>query len=112
MIGAYAAASAAVAERTREIGIRAALGAAPSELRRLVLREGSIVAAAGATGGVVGSVIAARLLAAQLFGVASDDVVLLIPVITVLLLVVAMGAVLPAAFRAARVDPLTAIRTE
>ena len=112
MIGVYAAASAAVAERTREIGIRAALGAAPSELRRLVVREGSIVAAAGATAGVAGSVIAARLLAAQLFGVASGDVVLLIPVITALLLLVAIAALLPAALRAARVDPLIAIRAE
>ena len=112
MIGVYAAASAAVVERTREIGIRAALGAAPSELRRLVLREGAIVAAAGAAVGIAGSVVAARLLSAQLFGVAMDDVALLISAIAALLLFVALVAVLPAALRAARIDPLIAMRVE
>ena len=112
IIGVYAAASAAVAERTREIGIRAALGAAPSELWRLVLRDATMVAAAGAAAGIAGSAIAARLLSAQLFGVATGDVVLLIPAITLLLLFAAVAAVLPAARRAARIDPLIAIRLD
>jgi ABC-type antimicrobial peptide transport system permease subunit len=81
-------------------------------LRRLVLRDGAIVAAIGAVVGVGGSIIAARLLTTQLFGVATDDLALLIPAIAALLLFVALAAVLPAAVRAARIDPLIAMRVE
>jgi ABC-type antimicrobial peptide transport system permease subunit len=104
--------AASVAERTAEIGIRAALGAAPSDLLRLIAREGAATAMAGATAGLAASVAAGRLIHAQLFGVRPSDIALVITLSCLLLLVAGIAATLPAARRAASTDPLTAMRVE
>jgi predicted permease len=112
LLGIYATVAASVADRTREIGIRAALGAAPRDLLRLVLREGAATSAAGALAGFAGSLLAVPLLGSQLFDVRAGDVALLVPVVSLVLLAIAMLAALPGARRAAGADPLIAIRAE
>ena len=112
LIGVYGVAAAAVAERTREIGVRAALGASPRELFALVARDGAWTGAVGGTIGLTGALIVTRMLQAQLFGVQAADALWLLPLVIVALLVVTLLATVPSALRAAAVDPLTAMRTE
>ena len=111
-IGVYGVAAAAVAERTREIGVRAALGASPRELFALVARDGAWTGAAGGCLGLAGALAATRMLQAQLFGVQAADTLWLLPLVIVALLVVTLLAIVPSALRAAAVDPLTAMRAE
>ena len=110
LVGVAAAAGASVAERTREIGIRAALGAAPRELLQLVLRESALTAASGAIGGALCSIAGATLLSSQLFDVRGVDVTLLIAAVATGLLFVAISATVPAALRAARANPAAVAR--
>ena len=78
LVGAYAVTAASVAERMTEIGIRAALGATPSDLLRLIAREGTVTALVGGAAGLAASVAAGRLIHAQLFGVRPSDIGLVI----------------------------------
>jgi predicted permease len=110
-VGLYGLLSYAVAQRTREIGIRVALGAHTSGVLRLVVRQGLVLSAVGAAIGLVMTVAVTRLLAALLFGVAPHDPVILGAVVVILLVVGALASMIPA-LRAARVDPLTALRAE
>jgi predicted permease len=110
ILGVAAVAAAAVAERRREIGVRAALGASPRDLLRMVLGEGLRTGAAGALAGLAGSWAAVRLLGAHLFGLDLGDVTLSVAGVAAVLLGVAVTAALPAARRAARADPLVAMR--
>ncbi|MBA2683042.1 MAG: ABC transporter permease [Gemmatimonadaceae bacterium] len=110
-MGIYGLMSAAVSRRTREIGIRVALGATARGIVRMVLRESAVVTIAGVACGVVGAIGVSRLLRGILFGVGSVDLVVLTAV-TALLAVVAMLASLPPARRASRSDPLIAISSE
>ena len=112
LVGVSAVAAAAVAERVREIGVRAALGAAPRDLYRLILGEGAWTVAIGAAAGLFGSAGVVRLLDAQLFGTRVADAFWLVPLVTSAVIIVGIGSTLPAARRAARVDPLIAIRSE
>jgi putative ABC transport system permease protein len=112
LIGVYAVTAASVSERIREIGIRAALGAAPGDLMRMVLREAGATAALAAAIGAAGAFAAARLLQSQLFGVRTEDIGILIPTVGAAVLIVALAAVVPVARRAAHADPLIAMRTE
>src|ERR1041384_78719 len=109
--GLYGLTTYAVARRTREIGIRTALGATPAQATALVLRDGVLLVAGGlAAGGALG-VMATRLLTRLLYGVSPLDPVAWAAVSTVLALAGGVAAFVPAR-HAARVDPLAAIRAE
>jgi putative ABC transport system permease protein len=110
-IGIYGVISFATAQRTREIGVRMALGADASAIRRMVLGEGGRVVAVGLAGGLAGAALATRYLRTLLFEVSAIDP-LTMGVVAVLLGVVALLACYVPARRATRVDPLTALRVE
>ena len=110
-IGLYGVIAYSVARRTREIGIRVALGAKPASVIRLVMQQGLLVAAVGlATGGVLAAV-AARMISKALYGISAADPVSWASAAIVLLVAAAFANFIPA-WRAARVPPSDALRTE
>jgi predicted permease len=111
LIGVYGVMSYVVAQRTREIGIRMALGAARGEVVRLVLGRGLRIVAAGTGLGLVAAYAGARVIEGQLFGVPAADVKTFVAVPVVLLVVAAVACWVPAR-RAARVDPAIALSAE
>jgi len=110
-IGLYGILAYAVSRRTREIGIRIALGAHPGTVLRMVLRQGLILTLLGVGFGLAASLGATRLIASQLFDVTPTDSVTFVAA-PILLLTVALLAGLVPAMRATNVDPLIAIRQE
>jgi predicted permease len=100
-----------ITQRTAEIGIRMSLGADPGRVMRMVLADGGTMLAVGIGLGLVGSVVAARLLQGLLFGVPPRDPVTFLAV-ALLMSGVGLGACAVPARRAARVDPLVAMRSE
>jgi predicted lysophospholipase L1 biosynthesis ABC-type transport system permease subunit len=110
-VGLYGALASVVGERTRELGVRMALGAAPGQVRRTVLRGALGVVAVGAAAGVVGALAGTRLLASLLYEVSPTDPLTLGGVCAVLGLVALAAAYLPAR-RATRIDPAIALRAE
>lgn len=100
-----------VSQRTREIGIRIALGAEPRGVVRLVVGEGIRLALAGTLAGVVAALLLARLMARMLYGVGASDVVTFVATSTLLLAVAALSSWVPAR-RATRIDPLHALRSD
>ncbi|HKG94115.1 MAG TPA: ABC transporter permease [Gemmatimonadaceae bacterium] len=110
-VGIYGVTSYAVAQRTREIGIRAALGAGRREVLRLVLAESMRLVALGMVLGLALALGAGRLLQSLLYGVSPTDP-LVFAGTPVILAVVALLATLVPARRAARVDPMVALRHE
>ena len=113
LAGIYSVLSYLVSMRTREIGVRIALGAKPLDIIQMILRVGGKLVGAGIVIGIILSVIAARLLGSQmnLFRVTSTDPVSFI-VVAVLIVVVAAAACLIPARQATKVDPLSALRFE
>ena len=109
--GIYGLMTSAVSRRTREIGVRMALGATSRGVLRMVLSESAVVASAGVLLGIAGAVASARLMRGLLFGVSTIDVPVLAAV-AVLLGLIALVAALGPARRASRVDPLRAIRMD
>lgn len=107
--GLYGVMAAGVAERLREIGLRAALGATPGGLVRLVVRRGIGLALAGAAIGTAGFLAARRLVARFVFGVSPSDPLALGGMVLLLGVVAVLASLVPAA-RAARVDPQTILR--
>jgi predicted permease len=110
-MGLYGVLAQAVSERTREIGVRLALGATRGRIVGLVLRRGLAATAAGLIGGLVATALASRLLAALLFGVAPGDPVILAASAAFLATVSVLACVVPA-LRAVRIDPATAVRLD
>jgi putative ABC transport system permease protein len=100
-----------VSQRTREIGIRMALGAQRLRVLDLVLRDGVRPVIAGLTLGLAISLVNARLLASRLYGLASFDAVSLIAASLTLVAVAGLAIWIPAC-RATRVDPLAALRQD
>jgi predicted permease len=110
-IGVYGLLSYRVARRTREIGIRMALGARRSDVIRRVMRETLLVVGAGVAIGALASVAVTRALQHQLFGLAPTDAVAMGAAVALILAAALVAAALPAR-RAARVDPLVALRMD
>ena len=110
-LGIYGVIAVATAQRTREIGLRLAMGAAPRHVVGMVVRGAIGLAGAGILFGVLASLLVSRSLSSLLVDVAPFDAPTLAAVSVLLLLVAAGAAWLPAR-RAARVDPLVALRTE
>ncbi|HEX4560279.1 MAG TPA: FtsX-like permease family protein, partial [Gemmatimonadales bacterium] len=110
-IGLYGVLSYMVSQRTSELGIRVALGAARRDLLTLVVNQGLKVTAIGLAIGIVGSLIAGKALGALLYGVSPHDPVVLGVVTVVLVLVATIASYIPA-LRATRVDPMVALRYE
>jgi predicted permease len=110
-IGLYGVIAYSVARRTREIGIRMALGAPPARVLGLVMRQGMAVAAAGAAGGAVLAFGAARAVSGALYGISPIDPVAWGGALAVLFGVSALANLIPAR-RAATVDPSVALRAD
>jgi ABC-type antimicrobial peptide transport system permease subunit len=100
-----------VSARTSEIGIRMSLGADSGRVQRMILSEGGVLLGVGLVLGVVGSLLATRMLQGLLFGVQPHDPVTLIGV-ALTMAVVGVGACWLPALRAARIDPAVAIRRQ
>jgi putative ABC transport system permease protein len=110
-IGIYGVMAYTVSERTRELGLRVALGATTHDVMRVVMSEALALTAAGIGLGVIGALIATRLIASLLFGVTPTDAATFAGVAAVLVSTALLGTYLPAR-RAARVDPMVALRSE
>jgi ABC-type antimicrobial peptide transport system permease subunit len=110
-VGVYGVMAYSVSQRTREIGIRMALGAQRSDVLKLVLREGMTLVAAGAALGLIGALVMSRLLVSFLYGVSPVDRATFVATAAVLA-VAAFAANLIPARRAMKVDPLVALRYE
>ena len=109
--GIYGVLSGSVAERTREIGVRSALGASRADILALVVGQGMTLAGLGALIGLGGAVAASGALVTLLFGVSRLDPTTYAGVVALLLAVSGMACALPA-WRAARVDPSITLRAE
>jgi putative ABC transport system permease protein len=109
--GIYGVLSGSVAERTREIGVRSALGATRGGIVALIVRQGMTLTALGALLGVAGALLASQALGALLFGISRFDPFTYIAAIVLLSAVAAIACILPS-WRAARIDPMVALRYE
>jgi putative ABC transport system permease protein len=110
-LGVYGVVAQVVGRRTRELGLRMALGADRGAVLRLVMRQGLALAAAGLAAGLVGAVLTGRLIEGLLFEVAPRDATTLLAATAVLAAVALLATWLPAR-RATRLDPLAALREE
>jgi putative ABC transport system permease protein len=110
-IGLYGVMSYAVAQRTREIGVRMALGARRPDVLALIVKRGMALVLIGIACGIVLSLASARLMSGLLFGITATDPLTFIGVAALLALVAFVANYLPAR-RAASVDPIVALRYE
>ena len=110
-IGLYGVLAYSVVQRTREIGVRLALGARPAQAVALVARESGAVVGAGLAAGLLGALLSARLFAGLLYGVGPLDLAALAAAVCALALVAVLATLLPAR-RATRVDPAIALRAD
>jgi len=109
--GLYGAVAYGIAQRTREIGVRMALGATRAAVLRLVLGQGMRAAAIGIVAGTIGAFLVSRLLRASLFGISANDLTSYAGAAMALAATAAIAALIPAR-RASQVNPMEALRTE
>jgi predicted permease len=110
-IGIYGVLSFSIARRTREMGIRLALGAAARQVFLSVVRDGMMLVGVGAVIGLIGGFLAARSLAGFLYGVPTSDPTTFAGTATILIAVALVACIVPAR-RAMRVNPITALRSD
>ena len=110
LIGLYGLTAYTVSRRTREIGIRMAVGAVPKSVLRMILRQGTLPSVGGIAGGVVASIAVGGLVQGIIPGTATDAITFLL-IVPVVVVVVMLAAYIPAR-RAARIDPLMALRQD
>jgi putative ABC transport system permease protein len=110
-VGVYGVVSYSVSQRTREIGIRMALGAGSPEILRLMIRRGMILTLFGLGLGLAGSLALTRVMTGMLFGISATDPSTFCAVGAILTLIALAACYIPA-HRASRVNPITALRCE
>ena len=111
VVGVYGVLSFSVSQRTQEFGVRMALGAEASDVRRMMIRQGLRLAAVGIAIGVAGAFGVTRLIGSLLYDVTPTDPLSFAGVVALMLGVAAAAAYLPAR-RATQVDPMVALRSE
>jgi ABC-type antimicrobial peptide transport system permease subunit len=109
LMGLFGGLSYSVAQRTREIGVRSALGATPGDIMALVFRQGSVLVLTGLAIGLGAAAASGRFLSAYLFGITTSDIATYGSVAAALAIVAAVACAIPA-WRAARIDALKALR--
>jgi len=110
-VGLYGVLSYVVAERTREIGVRMALGATSTQVRRMVVAQGSRVVVVGIAIGVAAALAATRALGSLLFGVAPMDPATFAAMSAVMIVIGLLASYLPAR-RASSIDPIESLRSQ
>jgi putative ABC transport system permease protein len=110
-LGVYAIVNQSVVERTREIGVRVAVGARPQQIAALVVRDGLRLTAIGIAVGLAAAAFASRMLTSLLYGIGSRDPMTLVGM-SMLFAVVSTAAMLIPMWRATRVDPILALRQD
>jgi predicted permease len=111
VVGVYGVIAYVVSQRTREIGIRSALGAKPQTLKRMFLLHGVALSAVGAVIGLVGASVLGRLMSSLLFGIAPTDPIAYVVAVVVTVAAAALATYVPAQ-RAAKIDPIETLRAE
>ena len=111
LVGIYGVISYMLTQRTREIGVRMALGARSAGLKRMLLRQVLLVVAIGVALGLGGAALLTRLMESLLFGVGALDVMTYVTVSAIVVITAALAAYLPAR-RVTRIDPIQALRSE
>jgi putative ABC transport system permease protein len=110
-VGLYAVVASGVTERTREIGVRVALGSSPRDVMRVVMRGGARLGLVGLALGLIGAVVMARAMGSLLYGLSPVDPLTFGAVPVVLAIVVVLATYVPAR-RAVRLDPMAALRSD
>ncbi len=110
-VGIYGVMAYSVSQRTREIGIRMAMGAQKKNVLLLILKQGALLAAAGVVIGLIGAFFLTNLMASLVFGVSTRDLATFFVVPWLVLMMILVGCYIPAR-RAAKVDPMVALRYE
>jgi putative ABC transport system permease protein len=111
MAGVFGVLAYAVAQRTREIGVRIALGATTWDILKMVLGQGLVTTAIGTVIGLAGSFLLTGTMSSLLYGVSPNDPLTIAGVALLVMLVATLASYIPAR-RATRVDPLVALRSE